>query len=83
MKQLSKAELKQRLLLIAENLPTQEEISSFGFNLGVINSGDQLLTNEAKTKLVAQIKSAKTTKDQLRRALALLSGLAKIATLFA
>ena len=83
MKQLTKAELKARLLTIAETLPTKEETSLFGFDLSVIDSGEQLLTEEAKRKLIAQIKSAKTTKDQLRRAFAMLSGLAKIAVMFA
>lgn len=80
---LTKAQLQERLLKVVENLPTQEESGPLGFNLDVIDSGQQLLSNEAKKKLLAHIRSARTTKKQLRRAFILLSGLAKIAIMFA
>ena len=85
MSQLTKAELKTRLLSIVENLPSREELSTnlFDFNLDVIDDGQQLLTDQAKKQLIAQIKSSKTTKQQLRRAFVLLSGLTKIAIMFA
>ena len=83
MSQLSKQELQERLLRVVESLPTQEESNLFGFHLEVIDSGQQLLTDQTKQELIAKIKSAKTTKTQLRRAFVLLSGLAKIAVLFA
>jgi len=87
MAKLTKTELKTRLLSIIETLPTQEEANSgsftTGFNLEVIETGRQLLTEQAKKELVAKIKSAKTTKVQLRRAFVLLGGLVKVAVLFA
>jgi len=80
---LTKIELQNKLIKIIEELPSQEEDKLLDFDLGVINDGQQLLTDEAKQRLIKQIKSAKTTKVQLRRAFALLSGLTKIALMFA
>ena len=76
----SKKDLQAKLIDIIERLPDDKELI-LGFDLNKLTTADSILSKEDKETLIKQIKSAKTTKQTLRRTLALLAGLVKVALL--
>ena len=74
-------EMREHLVKIVEEVPVKEEQNLFGFDLDGIQTGEHLLSQEDKERLISQIQSAQLSKESARRVFAAISGALKLAIL--
>jgi len=79
---MTKKEMQERLVALVESLPTEEDLTPLGFDLSQITTADEVLTQEKRDELLKAVKSARMTKETMRRIFNLTSAIVKAAILF-